>query len=166
MACGQYAQIGACGDIRVNDNVITPYGVTIVDCALAEGVAHDAIEGNRVGVRSGTCSLKGSGVDAIFDCRELADGEDPGRFAGSVVSTGDRPTRDTMNRVPAVVLVAGGGVNRQYQLLLLDAGAAVVSESCLSPTIQETDYCHNLIAHRAQSAEAASRVGESHLARE
>lgn len=139
-----HAESDMCGDLRYRGNIITPYGVTIVDCTLAQDVAEKFVSNNRISVRASTeCWLSRSGMSAEFECNE----DLPGNAwnVGMVVNDGDRPTRDSMGRISAIIwsrTIWGRGLN--YHVLLLEAGAATVSDECLKPTLPVEDYCHYL----------------------
>lgn len=50
--------VGSCGDLLVRGNVYTPYGVQMIDCALAEEVAREVVqsETRKAGFQASSCS--------------------------------------------------------------------------------------------------------------
>jgi hypothetical protein len=122
IGCQNRASVESCGDLWVRENVITPQGLSITDCELAEDVARQVAKGHEVIVYSGDCVLIGSGEAARYVC---AGGHTPP--TGNVVGPGGRPPRDDDYRIAGVIWVKGN-VPIDYQQALVDAGAAEVSK--------------------------------------
>ncbi|MFV8754179.1 hypothetical protein ACNOYE_26850 [Nannocystaceae bacterium ST9] len=143
-ACGEgsvQAISRECGDIEVDGNVLTPYGLEIVDCKLAEDVASEFARSGNVLLLTGACVLRGRGSDAYFECWDRGGFGVPGS-----VGEGGVPLRDDEGRIPGII-VGGGPLNKQnYQSLLLRHGAANIASYCGVEDVGTQDYCGILIS--------------------
>jgi hypothetical protein len=120
VGCPNRATVESCGDLRIRDNVVMPYGLSITDCERAEELAREVAKGREIIVysRSGDCVLVESGSAARFVCKE------GGR--GDGVGEGATPLRDDERRIPGQIWVRGDELI-DYQLILVNEGAAEVS---------------------------------------
>jgi hypothetical protein len=123
--CQNRATVESCGDLRVRDNVITPYGVTVTDCERAEELAREVAQGREILVYFDGCVLVESGAGAWFACEESKRGQ-PWSARGAVGPAGI-PLRDEDLRIFGEIWVRGDDLI-DYQLVLLNGGAAKVSD--------------------------------------
>lgn len=109
--------------------VVEPYGVSVVDCALAERIAQD-YSGRRATIIVGDCDVPRSVGGVGFVCDEELVG-----------AAGD----EEQSHVVTGVVFSKGLFDRPcYQCSLLSKGAAVVAPYCLDKSLPGSDYCNVL----------------------
>jgi hypothetical protein len=137
---GQYevTAVGECGELHIDNKVVTPYGLTVIDCEAAKEIARHFVDQSPyrvVSISTGRCTLRGEGEASRFDCSE-SDGPN----IPDVIGADSTPVRDSAGNISALVFQNMMGPDH-LSGRLLHAGVAELTPECIVLAQQPEHFC-------------------------